>query len=596
MVPLRKLLTVSTGRTRAAATQALVRLKRLEVGDVTRLSKDPDPRVRAALVEALSALGKPGVPRLADMLRDPELAVAVEAARALKTHCEDSSIAIPALTEALSREHLSSDAGDALSAYGIAARSAVPELIKARAEEALKHIGPPAVIDIPELFAGLAHGDEETRILAAKYLALLGPKGKSASVALEAAADRSIKEYVERKRHPKPHKPFEVDSPGRLRVAAEYCAAAVWAVTRDTPRFLGLIERLAIAADEPIDCSGSIGLPDLSADDCRRIGVMLRHPNPKVRETGLDVLSDAGSRAEPLKQELLQVARDPNAEIAQQAIRTLAAIGPVVGRDVEPVLLSLWRDGAIPLLPFAETVGRLKIRSEVTRDILERGLNGQDLWTTGAWASALCMTTGDPRGTALTIIDAARNGAFADRLAISVLNVLKGEDEVVIPYLVAQLQNKDYWTCAEAIDAIGGLGARASVAITPLKNLLDGADVLIRLKAASAVFRIANDPAVLDRELERVLASGAPYDRHNAMETIAKMKHSGGRFVRYLLAELHRPAPDDAETAIKALEALGTEEALAALRATAESSDWTVQSQAIEALRQVRDPDRKERP
>ncbi len=472
----------------------------------------------------------------------------------------------------------------------------MPELIKAREEEALKHIGPPAEIDIPQLFAGLAQGDQETRILTAKYLALLGPTGKSASGAVEAAAEKSIKEYVERKRQAKPDKLSEVYASGRLLVAAEYCAAAVWAVTRDTPRFLDLIERLAIAADEPIECSDSVGLPELSADDCRRIGVMLRHPNPKVRETGLDVLSDAGSRAQPLKQELLHVAQDRNPEIAHEAIRSLAAIGPVVGRDVEPVLLSMWRDGAIPLRPFAEAVGRLRIRSGATRAILERGLNDQELWTTVACASAICMTTDDPRGTARKIIEAAGNRAFTDRLAISILNDLKGEDELVIPYLVAQLQSEDYWTRAEAIDAVGGFGARASGAITALRKLMDDADDLIRLKAASAVFLIANDPAVLERELERVLANGDPYHRHNAMETIAAMKHSGGRFVRYLLTELHRPAPDDAETAIKALKAIGTEEAVAALRATAESSDWMIRSQAIEALRQVRDPDRTGRP
>jgi HEAT repeat protein len=597
VVHLRKLLTVSTGRTRASATHALVRLKRLEVGDVARLCKDPDPRVRAATVEALSGLGKTGVPLLADMLRDPELAVAVEAARALKSQRDDPSIAIPALTQALSREHLSSDAGDAVSAYGIAARRAVPEFIKARQEEALKHVGPPAISDIPQLLAGLAHGDEETRILAAKFLALLGPSGKSAAGALEAAADRSIKDYAERKRRPKPQKPFEVDSPGRLLVAAEECAVAVWAVTLDIPRLLGLLERLAIAADEPIDCSGAMGLPVLSADDCRRIRVTLRHPNPKVRDTGLNVLSVAGSRAEPLKLDLLRVARDSNAQIAQKAIRTLAAIGPVVGREAEPVLLSLRRDGAIPLLPFAEAVGRLRIRSEATRVILERGqLYGLSLWTKAACASALCMTTDDPRGTARMIIAAAQNGTFTDRFAISILNDLNGEVDFVIPYLISQLQNEDCWTRAEAIDAIGSHGARASTAAASLKKLLDDADFLIRLKAASAVFLIDNDPANLEREFERVLANGTPYERHNAIATIMALKRSGGRFVRFLLPEFHRPAPHDAETAIKALGAIGSEEAVAALQAATESSDWMIRSQAAMALRQIRNPGNNGRP
>ena len=84
VVPLRGLLHAASGRARSAATEALGRLQRIEMSDLDRLAKDPDPRVRAAVARVLSHVGQPGVPRLAPFLTDEELAVAVEAARALQ--------------------------------------------------------------------------------------------------------------------------------------------------------------------------------------------------------------------------------------------------------------------------------------------------------------------------------------------------------------------------------------------------------------------------------------------------------------------------------------------------------------------------------
>ena len=122
IIPLQRSLGSPTARTRAAAAQALGRLKRLDFRDAARLSTDFDPRVRAAAAAALSGLGKPAIPRLTDMLMDPELAVAVEAARALGVNRDDATIAISALTKAVSRQYLNSAAGEALTAHGIAAQ------------------------------------------------------------------------------------------------------------------------------------------------------------------------------------------------------------------------------------------------------------------------------------------------------------------------------------------------------------------------------------------------------------------------------------------------------------------------------------------
>ena len=139
--------------------------------------------VVVVVVEDGAAAGAAAVSTLADMLADAEIAVAVEAARGLRTNRGDAALAIGRLTKALSREHLGETAADALSAYGVAARQAIPALVKTyptgggcspdTAKAAMQHIGPPREADIPLLCENLSR-DEETRMVVAESLGLLG--------------------------------------------------------------------------------------------------------------------------------------------------------------------------------------------------------------------------------------------------------------------------------------------------------------------------------------------------------------------------------------------------------------------------------------
>jgi HEAT repeat protein len=602
VVPVRKLLNSPTARTRASAAHVLSRMKKLELNQLAKLARDSDPRVRAVAANALSRFGKPGVPQLADMLQDPDLAVAVEAAAALRSNCEDAAIAIPRLIQVLSRADLGPPAAAALAAYGIAARQAIPALIKAHplgrgnstwydaAEEALQHIGPPDVADIPQICENLAR-DGETRMVVARNLGLLGLKAKSAAKALEAAAQTSFEEHARRMRLPKAKREVAENS-DRVFLAGEECAIAVWNVTHDTPRFLHLVERLVIAANGPIlnYFSRQPVLLDLSLEDCRLIEKMLRHANIDVRQTALAVLADAGPKGEPLKKVLLELAQGRNAELSHKAIDGLAAIGAKAGNESAPVLLAKFRDGTIPLSQFAHAAGRLGIRSEAVRAILERGLHDKDRRTAIACATAVCMTSNQPNRTARLVIDASRDGILTVRDVIEAFYLLKGGDDTVIPFLVEQLQNSDYWTYHDAINALGSFGRNASRAVTPLEKLLADKSSLIRLRAAAAIFLISNKPAALEKELQAAFATDDRVERSQGIKAITDLKHAGRRLIRYVLAELRRSPPIFAEEAITALQAIGTEDAVAALRETAESSDWLLRSLATKALQHIRGP------
>jgi HEAT repeat protein len=597
VVPVRKLLNSPNGSTRASAAQVLVRLKGLEFGDVPRMIKDPDTRVRTATSDALSRFGKPAVPLLVDLLQDPDLGVAFEAAHALQINRADASIAVPWLAKALSRTELVEAAADALSAYGMEASQAIPALIDAypngrlfwrnATEDALQHIGPPREADVPLLCESLAR-DEETRMVVAKSLGLLGVKGKSAAEALEAAAEKSAEEHVRQTRDPKlPHT--------RAFIAIEDCAIAVWDVTHDTPRFLRLLEKLAIAADSGIFdyfAHRSV-LTELSPEDCRLLEKMLHHSNIHVQQTALAVLKDVGPNVEPLKKSVLELASGENAELSRQAVWTLAAIGAKAGTDAAPVLISKVNDGTIPLQHFADAIGHLEIRTAAARAILERGLHDKDRWTASSCATALCATSNEPRRTARLIIDAARVGSFSDRDAVESLRLMKAGDDVVIPFLVEQLQSDDYWTRHDAIVALGSLPEKATQATELLTKLLDDPSLLIRLKTANTLFLINHQATDLEKQLDNAFASDDPNNRSEAIKIIGGLSGTGGKFIRYVLMELRRSPPVFDEEAINALQAIGTKEAVVALRVMAESSDWKLRSQAVEALKQIENPDRR---
>jgi HEAT repeat protein len=600
VVPVRGLLDSPSARTRAAAAQVLGRLKKLDLDDLTRLATDADPRVRAVAVNTLATFGKPGVPSLAKMLDDPEVAVSVEAAFALQTNRADASIAIPRLARALARRHLGVPAVEALSAYGIEARQAVPAIIRAHplgraehgfgdvTEQALEHVGPPREEDVPLLCEHLVR-NEEARMVVANSLGLLGLKATSAADALEAAAERSIKDYVSLKQGPKLRP--ECDNTGRTRMAAEHCATAVWDVTHDAPRFFHLLERLTIAAGEPLEYSRQHSrralMDDLSTDARRLLETMLRHADVNVQQTALAAVSDLGRKAEPLKKAVLDLARGTDAEVSHKAIWALAAIGPAAGTEATPILLAKFREGVIPLGQFAGLAGSLEIRSQEAQAILERGVNDKDHATAVACATALCITSNEPLRVARLVIDTAGTERFTNRDAIDSLARLKGGEEVIIPFLVQQLASTEDWTPHEAMDALGDFGPRASGAIAPLKKLFHAESPWMRLRAAKAVFLISGELTELEKQLVILFAKGDYSDRHEAMKLIVELKSAGGKFVPHALAELRRSPPDLAEEAIAALEAIGTPEAVAGLRKIAESSDWLLRSRATRALEQL---------
>jgi HEAT repeat protein len=187
------------------------------------------------------------------------------------------------------------------------------------------------------------------------------------------------------------------------------------------------------------------------------------------------------------------------------------------------------------------------------------------------------------------IVDAARKGSIDHRNAIEALQQLNPAPESVIPYLVEQIQNNDYWTRHDALDAVGEFGRSAAPAMSAVRERLDDEGTEVRLAAAKALYQITGDTSRLEQELDAVLGGDELMYQSGAIKTITDLGPSGTPFMHYVTAALKEPHQTFVEELIEALQAVGSAEAVAALEQTAQSNDWILRSNATAVLRQLRD-------
>jgi HEAT repeat protein len=260
IVPLRQRLQSPSGRVRAAVVTALFHLKSIEFEEFDQLALDPDVRVRAAAARGLASFGKRGVPLLVRLLADRQLPVAIEAATALGTNREDPGLAIPALTQALSRRQLVVGAATALAAYRTEARRSIPIIIATEPmnenvelgddsiESLLSELGPPDAADIPILIACLKLKEPRARDFAAMKLGELGEAAFHAAEALEAAAIATFQEGIAIDTSPRAGRCWPYWEASPYWSAGDECLGAFWKVTRNPKRLIKLFEDcLAIA-------------------------------------------------------------------------------------------------------------------------------------------------------------------------------------------------------------------------------------------------------------------------------------------------------------------------------------------------------------
>ncbi|MDB5389266.1 MAG: hypothetical protein JWM11_4912, partial [Planctomycetaceae bacterium] len=383
VLPVRKLLSSDSATTRSAAMETLGRLGRTEMADVELLINDRDPRVRAALAGGLSGLDKSVSPKLIKLLADQEPAVAVEAARVMKARHRDAVMEIPALIQAVSRPDVGWAATEALGSYGKEAQRAIPAILAAYPQnrtrgsfvrfddpttDALKHIGPPHLDDIPAILKSLTSKDMRQRHLVLETLESLQINGKSAVTAIDTAAITALQHAIQLQKQAQEvdRDPFKVDESIDLMRFAERCIDTIWIVSHDSPRFLRQIEEIAIKLKKPIYAGRDSPWSKLPAETIPLIKNMLQHSNRHVRLSALYGLAQMGHRAKPLQLQLLDFIVDQDEEHRQQAVQALRATGVAnEEKAMSEKLLNFLDTRALSLLTFASLVKSLELKSPI---------------------------------------------------------------------------------------------------------------------------------------------------------------------------------------------------------------------------------------
>jgi HEAT repeat protein len=179
----------------------------MPVSAVTALLKQKDTRVRLAALDILESLGSASVSAESAVLRelnDKNHFIRWAAARTLsKIGPADADHAVPRLIELLQEPDLDMQvsAADALAAYGSAARSALLPLTAALADEnprlrvaalhALDSIGPDAEPALAAVRDALEDRDTDVRKSAARFLGKFGPSARDALNSLRSRLDDS---------------------------------------------------------------------------------------------------------------------------------------------------------------------------------------------------------------------------------------------------------------------------------------------------------------------------------------------------------------------------------------------------------------------
>lgn len=294
----------------------------------------PDPLVRIVAARELGKLrekGREGIPRLEELLRDPDDEVRLAALSALLEIGPTSACLQPAI-KLLDSNREQSTAARVISRLGPAAASAVPALIAALQEtppgartyviHALGCIGPAAIAAVPLLHRELADESSNDHVWAAQALGRLGP---AALVGGELLVELGLR-------------------------------------------------------DEPEGCRE--GLVLLGASAVPALIRVLESQDAELREKAADFLGSLGLAASQAVPALTAALADHYPDLAERAAWALGRIGPAAKSAVPALVALLGRilEGRIgcDLEVIAEAFGRIGVKDDPVPGLLRRLARSED--------------------------------------------------------------------------------------------------------------------------------------------------------------------------------------------------------------------------
>jgi HEAT repeat protein len=489
----------------------------------------------------MGVAAKPAVPALIKALQDDDRQVWAFAVAALAEIGPEAREAIPALIADLARQ---SRGG----------RDRDRRQIMVRSAYALSRIGTEAV---PPLIAALESEDSGARAGAARALGGMGAQAVAAIPALRANfghGDLSVRQEA-------------IDALALIGAAAVAPVSEALSWNEPLQRTsaaltlaqLGplaktsepaLTQLLAKETDAGVRGAALTALATVSADPTKCLPVLVaavKDDSEVIRHAAINAIGGSRALRRPAVAPLAALLKDGNVTVRQRAAHALGRLGPDAA-DALPALLAATRAAEGDPI-FADALAQI---GPAALPALLKALKESDA-TNSAW----------------------------------VLRALRGFGAPAVPLLVEALQQPNPAVRVSAAATLGAMGRDASAAIRPLFSLVTTDDAATQAAVLRALTALRAEPAQLKPTLQQAMKNPAPSVRKAAAAGLAALGETTAIGVDGLVEMLGDDDAVSRSAAVQALGQMGAKAAPAVPALIARLGDLSMQMAVMDALGKI---------
>ena len=529
---------------RTSAVVILGRLKAISSEELNTLMQDPSPRIRYAALEAMKHNLK-SVDAILPLIEDEEAAIALHAMSIVcreSRHIEDSSKVVAALSKSLGREVLKKDACIALARLGKRSQSAIPAIVRASpegtisgfgfddvGEVAINHIGPADIGALDELIGLLESENRNTRILAAKAIAHLGPAASKAAPKLLEMAAQDLRLLVEQRKKEKENDVRRQAQPNYY-PSVDACVVAHYRVSEDIEVLLPFLDEGTVYfADYDFFTFETSRYPDRRGGDYlanRLVVACLDRSNKTSKQKAIERLAYFVQPDEALSLQMIDALKSASVEEQKLFAAILAGSLSTNTAEHEAAMCQLAESKVLGQDQFIAVARRLQFRSQSTLDVLERALKERSEYPSAKVVSAWMELSPDQDLATKFLLDESH---FSPR-AICESTIATGiYNARIVDFLGDVLSDQDYWTKFRAIEALGKGKSHSKSQSSRLRSLLSVTISTSKQKTRElefalriALFEIERDPEILTPMLAE-LKGMRVYLRRSGLKSIAEL-------------------------------------------------------------------------
>lgn len=618
-------------RIRAASLAVLNRTAVIDSQVLKQLQMDADSRVRIGVAQAWKKHGPVGVVHIVALTQNTEIEVTVGAIDALRYHFEDSAMAVKALVQCLSNPDAADSAAGALRTFGFEAQSAIPSIVaaypfgnpatynssylRAVAGDILLTIGPPQIADLDSLRDLLKNPNPNIRALAAHLIGQLGENAHAAATDLEELCLAEVSENVRIEnqastiQNEQDRDEFLINNDGHYEAALEACAA-YWRVTRNTTRFVELVEQITVLSKTETIFRGSFfeafdesPFEDFTQRDVEIALRLLESPHETVRNT----FSYNAAELPPsvVTVELITKLWKKSNVRSSGSLELYSKL-QIRGREneVAQLLLTSYNQNIIELNLFADTVAAKKILAPGIAEVLEKGLDSQNLFERSSCLKALAALAEDKEKSQAVLISGAERHQDLQSYALESLLANELVGEKAIAFADRCLASSNLSAVRPAIMLLAMNGPKAMPSLPKIQKQLQdhrvGHTDAIALHVAIANTCIAGDKSNFQQLFTAAFAGNGENDELQRLQFPILISRLGAQralfndetFFMVQYAKEHRDSDRHLlPSLLDMLHRSGDPTSIAILTSLQNDRDWSVRRKAERILREIRSGD-----